>query len=56
MAAWLLGALVISARCCLAASWALHLDMMASRVNSDSLSMSSTVSPSKRPSTIWHGL
>ena len=37
MAAWLLGALVISARCCLAASWALHLDMVASRVNSDSL-------------------
>ena len=27
--------------------------MVASRVNSDSLSRSSTVSPSKRPSTIW---
>ena len=47
---WPRGALVISARCCLAASWALHLDMVASRIL---LSKSSTVSPSKRPSTIW---
>ena len=53
MAVWPSGVLVISARCCLAASCAQHLDMVASKVKSDSLSRSSTVSPSKRPSTIW---
>ena len=53
MAVWPSGVLVISARCCLAVSWARHLDMVASRVRSDSLSRSSTVSPSMRPSTIW---
>ena len=36
MAVWPSGVLVISARCCLAASCARHLDMVASKVKSDS--------------------
>ena len=44
---------MISARCCLAASWARHFDIVFSRVSADSLSSTSTVSPSNKPSTIW---